>query len=82
MIFKIIIDVFLSVLQYSRAHFGRGQGSILLDDVNCRGTEGNLTSCRRYGSIGEHNCHHGEDAGVRCESYDTSKSYDVISIDK
>ena len=67
MIFEIIV-VFLSVLQYSRAHFGRGQGLILLDDVNCHGVEENLTSCRHHGSIGEHNCNHLEDAGVRCES--------------
>ena len=52
---------------YSRAHFGRGQGLILLDDVNCLGTENNLTSCDHLGMIGDNNCYHGEDAGVRCE---------------
>ena len=57
-----------TVLPYSQAHFGRGQGLILLDDVNCVGSESSLTSCDRRGQIiGQHNCFHGEDAGVRCE---------------
>ena len=66
---KVIPFFFLAVLSYSQAHFGRGQGLILLDDVRCLGTESNLTSCAHRGIIGLHNCFHGEDAGVRCESY-------------
>ena len=34
-----------------------------MDDVQCSGSETNLTSCV-YSSI--HNCAHSEDAGVSC----------------
>ncbi|XP_071955475.1 scavenger receptor cysteine-rich domain-containing protein DMBT1-like [Antedon mediterranea] len=50
---------------FSVAHFGQGSGPILLDDVACVGTETGLHQCPSN-RIGEHNCGHSEDAGVRC----------------
>ncbi|KAM9113550.1 uncharacterized protein ACDP82_020217 isoform 3-T3 [Pangshura tecta] len=47
------------------ARFGRGSDRIWLDDVNCAGTEADLTACRAR-PWGSHNCNHGEDAGVVC----------------
>ncbi|KGL74289.1 Deleted in malignant brain tumors 1 protein, partial [Tinamus guttatus] len=47
------------------AHFGWGSYRIWLDDVNCNGTETDLSECKTK-SWGVHNCHHGEDAGVVC----------------
>ena len=49
----------------SRATFGQGTGSIWLDQVVCVGTEGRLADCRAN-PIGNHDCSHSEDAGVRC----------------
>ena len=52
---------------YSAAFFGQGTGPILLDEVNCFGTESRLAFCPAN-PIGNHNCGHSEDAGVRCTS--------------
>ena len=40
---------------------------ILLDEVNCRGSEDNLLVCA-HRVLGEHDCKHAQDAGVRCSS--------------
>ncbi|CAM5130352.1 unnamed protein product [Natator depressus] len=48
-----------------RAQFGRGADRIWLDDVHCTGTEAALSECRAR-PWGDNNCHHGEDAGVKC----------------
>lgn len=42
-----------------------GTGSIVLDDLNCRGTEPRLVDCP-HRPLGAHNCLHSEDVGVRC----------------
>ena len=48
---------------YRVAHFGFGVGSIVMDDVNCNGTENVLYDCPHTGL---HNCVHYEDASVFC----------------
>ena len=47
--------------------FGEGSGSILLDNLVCEGDESSLLDCASDVAIGESNCQHSEDAGVRCE---------------
>ena len=46
-------------------HFRSGDGLIVLDNVNCNGTEPYIISCPVQG-IGVHNCDPREDAGVFC----------------
>lgn len=47
------------------AAFGPGEGLIVLDEVNCNGTETSLFDCRAR-ELGEHNCRSSEDASVYC----------------
>lgn len=46
--------------------YEEGRGLILLDEVQCRGTEANLLTCT-HSVWGQHDCSHSEDVGVRCE---------------
>ena len=46
--------------------FGSGTGVILLDWVGCIGDEESLFFCR-HRAIGDHDCNHSEDAGVKCD---------------
>ncbi|XP_015746846.2 deleted in malignant brain tumors 1 protein-like, partial [Python bivittatus] len=51
----------------SGAYFGAGYGPIYLDEVQCNGNEYYFGDCANAG-WGNHNCNHGEDAGVICSA--------------
>ncbi|KAK3520148.1 hypothetical protein QTP70_016255 [Hemibagrus guttatus] len=54
-----------AVTSHQNAHFGQGSDPILLDNVQCSGSESSITQCSHSG-FGSHNCNHGEEAGVTC----------------
>ena len=61
---------------FSNAFFGMGTGTILLDSLECTGTETRLVDCSHNG-ISNHNCFHVEDAGLRCAGMVTGKMLDI-----
>ncbi|KAJ8312361.1 hypothetical protein KUTeg_009734, partial [Tegillarca granosa] len=46
---------------YKRAHYGSGSGKIWLDNVDCSGSEDDVSDCQ-HSTWGRHNCVHNEDA--------------------
>ena len=72
-----IVLLCLNVLVHSEgiakgsAHFGEGTGPIMLDNVNCDGTEVSIACCGNNGWNVE-NCGHHEDAGVICSGSSSS----------
>ena len=50
------------------SYFGAGTGPIFLDNVQCTGSEASLLECPSN-PIGNENCNHNTDAGVRCPGH-------------
>ena len=65
-----------SGLAVSFATFGRGTGTILLDEVSCTAGQSNIFECRHNG-FENHDCSHSEDAGVRCGDVPSEYLYDI-----
>ncbi|KAJ8257247.1 hypothetical protein GJAV_G00183540 [Gymnothorax javanicus] len=66
------LDCGVAVDAHESAHFGGGNGPIMLDDLQCSGSEASLDHCG-HGGWWNHNCGHHEDAGVTC-------SDDLLSV--
>ena len=55
---------------YSRVgrRFGVGTGRIWFDNLACEGTEANILQCPTINALGDNDCSHSEDAGLRCNN--------------
>ncbi|XP_063968591.1 deleted in malignant brain tumors 1 protein-like [Lytechinus pictus] len=63
-------------LSYHRsAYFGEGTGDIILDDIDCSGTESNIAVCQHNGFFNS-SCEHSKDAGVTCSVTDRVRLVD------
>ena len=65
-------------MAFTNARFGAGVGPIYLDNVDCTGSEDNLTDCPSS-AIFSCRSGHNEDAGVRCQSKLIQCSYNNYS---
>lgn len=55
----------LGNVEYAYQDYGPGQGPVHLDDVECHGTETNITTCQK-GDWGVNDCAHDSDVGMSC----------------
>ena len=69
----------LGSIPVRRAGFGNGSGMIVLDDLDCSGSEGSLFDCPSDTPVLVHDCDHSEDAGVRCLCKTLSPDCFVVS---
>ena len=64
--YKVITLLHLGAIAFGSAHFGADVGPIYLDNVNCTGSESNLTDCPHSSTVTCINSH-SQDARVRCQ---------------
>ena len=66
-----------------RSYFAPGSNSslsnIFLDNLVCNGSESSLLDCH-HNVVGEHNCNHTEDSGVRCQGLHYSLSEIIMGL--
>ncbi|XP_054611380.1 scavenger receptor cysteine-rich domain-containing group B protein [Dunckerocampus dactyliophorus] len=59
------LDCGVAVAMGSSSQYGQGSGLIVLDNVDCKGSETNLGQCDSL-TWGVHNCYHYEDVAIIC----------------
>ena len=57
---------------HGEAHYGPGNGTIWLTNVQCRGNENNIAQCS-HSYWGETNCNHNDDVSIVCNPGNCNK---------
>ena len=68
-------------IPYTNAFFGPTRGSLLIDNVQCRGSEDNILNCSRnpIGVLHSY-CDHNDDVGIQCPGkYKSAKGLTDVS---
>ena len=52
-------------IYHPAAYYGAGNGSIIVDELNCNGNEASIENCTSNPWL-SHDCSHSEDVGVDC----------------
>ncbi|XP_060607116.1 deleted in malignant brain tumors 1 protein-like [Ruditapes philippinarum] len=67
---------------YYGAHFGEGEGNVVIEDLQCNGYENHISKCASKTWL-SNGCDHSRDVGVDCYAYRydlyTTKSYNVMA---
>ena len=73
-----MFSLMLDVAYYSSERYGKGAGPVLMDYVNCTGSEGNLwrgcTHLTHY-----FGCSHSDDVGVQCQPGDFHWAFTTLT---
>ena len=58
--------ILIDLVYFSSKKFGRGAGPVLIDYINCTGSEGSIwRQCKHFSY--DHGCSHEKDVGVQCK---------------
>ena len=63
---QLLIHLFSGSQAFRNAEFGEGNGVILLEGLECDGTEASLLDCSMNVELGLSLCDHSDDAGIKC----------------
>ncbi|KAI4872549.1 hypothetical protein NFI96_003108 [Prochilodus magdalenae] len=62
------------------AAFGRGEGQVWSEELQCRGNESQIHSCPTSPSL-KHNCSHDSDVGLVCAGYPSDRGDLILNTD-
>ncbi|KAK3517664.1 hypothetical protein QTP70_015163 [Hemibagrus guttatus] len=81
------LDCGIPVKVLGSAAFGRGEGQVWTEELQCRGTESEISFCPKSSSLKHSNCSHDNDVGLICSGHteawqlDCGSAVAVVEVD-